>query len=252
MQERGVASMKRVFADLHLRLNVTDATATSQALSKIAALGYGLVGVPLVAETRSDEIDRLRTFCDEVGVDFVSRVDLRPRGSDDLMRHLRRLRRKFEVICVACESKAVARQAAKDRRVDLLSFPLLDFRRRFFDRAEAELACNGLAGLEVDVKPLLVSEGPVRVRLLSCLRREVSVAKNFDVPVVISSGVSRLHLLRKPHEMAAVGYLFGLDKISALNAVSGSPVALVERNREKLDAGFVAPGIRVVKEGDDC
>jgi RNase P/RNase MRP subunit p30 len=179
-------------------------------------------------------------------------VDLRPRSPNELLRQLRRLRRKFEVVCVMCESKAVARQAAKDRRVDLLNFPLLDFRRRFFDRAEAELARNGLAGLEVDVKPLLVLEGAARVRLLSWLRREVAVAGKFGVPVVVSSGVSGELLLRKPREMAALGFLFGLDEASGLEAVSESAWAIVKRNREKLGAGFVAPGIRVVREGKDC
>ena len=244
--------MKRVFADLHLRLNLKDSVGTLRVLRKAADLGYALVGVSLAPETSKDEATRLRSVCSEVGLDFVSRVDLRPRGQDDLMRQLRRLRRRFEVVCVSCESKAVARQAAKDRRVDLLSFPLLDFRRRFFDRAEAALACSGLAGLEVDVKPLLVLEGPARVRLLSWLRREVAVARSFGVPVVVSSGVSAELLLRKPREMVALGFLFGLDEVSALDAVSQSPVALVTRNREKLSGGFVAPGIRVVKEGKDC
>jgi RNase P/RNase MRP subunit p30 len=243
--------MKRVFADLHLCLNLKDPAATLRVLSKGAALGYSLVGVPLAAETSADEVASLRAVCSEVGVDFVSRVDLRPRSQDDLMRQLRRLRRKFEVVCVACESKEVARQAAKDRRVDLLSFPLLDFRRRFFDRAEAELACNGLAALEVDVKPLLVLKGPARVRLLSCLRREAAIARSFGVPIAVSSGASQSLLLRKPREMAALAFLFGLDEVSALDAVSRSPVAIVMRNREKLGAGFVAPGIRVVKEGKD-
>jgi RNase P/RNase MRP subunit p30 len=244
--------VKRVFADLHLRLNVKDVAATLRMASKAGALGYSLVGVPLAPETRAEEVERLRTVCREAGMDFVSRVDLRPRSQTDLTRQLRRLRRKFEVICVSCESKEVARQAAKDRRVDLLSFPLLDFRRRFFDRAEAELARNGLAALEVGIKPLLALEGPARVRLLSYLRRETAIAKNYGVPVVISSGASQELLLRKPREMAALGFLFGLDEVSGLDSVSRSPFALVKRNREKLDARFVAPGIRVVKEGRDC
>jgi RNase P/RNase MRP subunit p30 len=244
--------VKRVFADLHLRLNIKDSAGTLRVLRKAAELGYGLVGVSLAPETGKEEVVGLRGVCAEVGLDFVSRVDLRPRGSDELMRQLRRLRRRFEVVSVACESKVVARQAAKDRRVDLLSFPLLDFRRRFFDRAEAELARGGLAGLEVDVKPLLVLEGAGRVRLLSWLRREVAVARGFGVPVMVSSGVSGELLLRKPREMAALGFLFGLDEVSGLDAVSRSPVALVEHNREKLSGGFVAPGVRVVREGRDC
>ena len=244
--------MKRVFADLHLRLNVKDAAATLRVINKVASLGYGLVAVPLAAEARVDEVAKLRAVCGEAGVDFASRVDLRPRTQNELTYQLRRLRRKFEVVCVNCENKEVARQAAKDRRVDLLSFPLLDFRRRFFDNAEAELASSSLAALEVDVKQLLVLEGPARVRLLSFLRREAAVARKLGVPIVISSGVSAELLLRKPREMAALGFLFGLDEASALEAVSRSANAIVARNREKLSAKFVAPGIRVVREGKDC
>jgi ribonuclease P/MRP protein subunit RPP1 len=179
-------------------------------------------------------------------------VDLKPRTPKELIYNLRKLRRKFEVIAVVCESKNVARQAAKDRRVDLLSFPSLDFRRRFFDRAEAELASNGLACFEIDVKPLLVLEGSVRVRFLSSLRREVAIAEEFHVPVVISSGVSDGMLLRKPRELAAFASLFDLGEVSALEAVSENPVAIVKRNRGKLSSRFVAPGIRVIRRGMDC
>jgi RNase P/RNase MRP subunit p30 len=244
--------MKRVFADLHLRLNVKDRAATLRVINKVATLGYRLIAVPLASETRMDEVTKLREACNEVEIDFVSRKDLRPRTHNELLHQLRRLRRKFEVVCVVCESKAVARQAAKDRRVDLLNFPLRDFRGRFFDRAEAELASKSLAALEVDVKPLLVLEGPARIRLLSSLRREAAIAKKFHVPIVVSSGVSAEKLLRKPREMAALSFLFDLDEASALDAVSQSAKAIVKRNREKLESKFVAPGIRVVKEGKDC
>jgi RNase P/RNase MRP subunit p30 len=78
------------------------------------------------------------------------------------------------------------------------------------------------------------------------------VSGKFGVPVVVSSGVSAGLLLRKPREMAALGFLFGLGEVAGLEAVSRNPVGIVERNREKLSGGFVAPGIRVVKEGEDC
>ena len=49
--------------------------------------------------------------------------------------------------------------------------------------------------------------------------------------------------------MASIAYLLGLHETSALDAVSNSPAAIVERNREKLSSQFIAPGISVVKEG---
>ena len=244
--------MKKTFADLHLRLNVKDHTTALQMITKAAALGYRLIAVPFPPETRRDEVTKLKAVCNEAKIDFASRIDLRPKTQNELMYQLRRLRRKTEIICVNCENKQVARQAAKDHRVDLLNFPLLDFRRRFFDRAEAELASNSLAALEIDVKPLLALEGPARIRFLSSLRREAAIAKEFHLPIVVSSGVSEAKLLRKPREMAALTFLFGLDDASALKAVSQEPVAIVKRNREKLGSKFVAPGIRVIKEGKDC
>jgi RNase P/RNase MRP subunit p30 len=244
--------MKRAFADLHLRVNCRDPTQTAKVAQKAAEMGYKQIATALAPETRSEEIRQLKAAFAEVGLDFVSRVDLRPRSQDDLLGALRKLRRKFEVICVLCETKEVARQAAKDRRVDLLNFPLLDFRRRFFDYAEAELASSAQAGFEVDVKPLLVLEGPARVRFLSCLRREIGVALEYRLSVVVSSGVSEPMLMRRPREVALLTSLFGLQGESALNAVSANPAALVARNREKLGVGFVAPGIRVVKQGADC
>ena len=99
------------------------------------------------------------------------------------------------------------------------------------------------------MKALLVLEGPARIRLLSSLHREVAIAQGFNVPVVLSSGASVEFMLKKPREMAALAQLFDLDAAAALDAVSTNPVAIVKRNREKLDSKFVAPGIRVVKEG---
>jgi ribonuclease P/MRP protein subunit RPP1 len=241
--------MTRNFADLHLRVNPKDLQAAQRLFSRAARFSYKMVSIPLSSEMSGNEIAKLKAACSGAGLDFVSRVDFNPRTQDELTYFLRKYRRKFEVICITCENKEVARQAAKDRRVDLLNFPNLDYRKRFFDRAEAELACNSSAALEVDVKPLLVLEGPPRVRWLSSLGREVAIAKEFKVPVVVSSGISEERYMRMPRDIASLTYLFGLNEDQALDAVSAYPSRIVMSNREKLDGKFVAPGIRVIKEG---
>ena len=144
------------------------------------------------------------------------------------------------------------RQAAKDRRVDVLCFPQPDFRGGFFDVAEGELASGCLGSFEVDVKPLLFLEGAARARFMFMVGREVETARGFGVPVVVSSGVGEELLMRRPLELACLGSLVGLSGASGVDAVSKNPVAIVRRNREKLGSGFVAPGIRVVRRGKDC
>ncbi len=244
--------MKRRFADLHLQPNLNDAEQTRAMLAKASELGYRLVAVPLPTVSMETFAKKLAALCQENKLDFASRLDLKPKTSRELLQQLRRFRRRVEIIAVVCESKEVARQAAKDHRVDLLNFPVTDPRRRFFDKAEAELASSSVAALEIDVKPIITLKGPARIRLLAVLRREAAIAEDYRVPVVVSSGATNPLQLRKPMEMAALATLFDLDKPTALDAVSKAPLTIVKRNREKLSPSFVAPGIRIIHEGSDC
>ncbi len=241
--------MKRTFADLHLRISPNDQQNAQRIIEKASNFGYHYISIPFASKLQEDQIVALKAVCSKAAVDFVLRADFRARTPDDLTHFLRKFRRKFEIICILCDSKEVARQAAKDRRVDLINFPSLDYHKRFFDRAEAELACNSLAALEIDVRPLLVLEGPPRVRLLGNLRREMAIAREFHVPIVLSSGIEETRLMRMPRDLASLAYLFGLGEAEALDAVSTAPTAIVERNREKLSSRFVAPGITILKEG---
>jgi RNase P/RNase MRP subunit p30 len=241
--------MKRSFSDLHLRANPEDQKNALQLINKAAKLGYRYISIPCSVGTQQTEITALKEMSDELGLNFVTRTDYRPRNEEDLMRFLRKFRRQYEVIGIICDNKDVARKAAKDRRVDLINFPSIDYHNRFFDRAQAELSSCSLAALEVDMKPLLVLEGPPRVRLLSYLRREVAIAIEFGVPIVISSGVSEDQLMRLPRDLASLTYLFGLGEGQALDAVSINAEVIVKRNRAKLDSKFIAPGVSLIKEG---
>jgi ribonuclease P/MRP protein subunit RPP1 len=243
--------MKRSFCDLHLKVNPQDAQATQHIIEKAAKFGYQKISIPFNSQIEEAQISNLKTACKQMDLDFVVRADFKPRNQEDLMRFLRKYRRKVEVICIVCDDKEIARSAAKDHRVDLISFSSLDYYKRFFDRAEAELANCSQTALEVDTRLLLILEGPPRVRLLSSLRREVALAKEFKVPVVLSSGVGEEQLMRMPRDLASLAYLFGMSETEALDAVSTVPQGIVAANRLKLGEGFIAPGIRVVKEGKE-
>ncbi len=244
--------MKRTYADLHLCVNADDSLLVERIAEKASALGYGLISIPFSPNISEQKIKNVREVFRRVNVDFAPRVDLWPRSSEELLRDIRGLRRRFEVLAVMCLSKSVARQAAKDHRVDILCFPKPDFRGGFFDVAEGELASNCLGFLEVDVKPLLVLEGTARARFMFMVGREVEMARGFGVPVVVSSGVGEELLMRKPLELACLGSLVGMSSPSCVDAVSRNPMTIVTRNRKKLGPGFVAPGISVIRRGRDC
>ena len=106
--------------------------------------------------------------------------------------------------------------------------------------------------MEIDINPFLLLQGPPRIRIFTYIRRELKIASSFGLPIVISSGVNDLILTRKPKEIVALASLLDLKCSDALEAVSRNPEEIILRNREKLEEGFVAPGIFKIKEGTDC
>ncbi|KPV63040.1 MAG: Ribonuclease P protein component 3 [Candidatus Bathyarchaeota archaeon BA1] len=242
----------RRFVDLHLCPSIEDRNQAERMIAKSSEMGYHLVGIPLPPNISPAEIRQLRSTCSNAKIDLVTRVDFAPPTPSELLNDLRRFRRKFEVVSVTCLSKPVARQAAKDRRVDILSFPATEPRKSLFNSGEAELASKALASLEIDMTPILSSRGFSRIRLLSRLRREVAIAKKFRVPVIISSGATNESLIRGPLDYAALATLFDMTMPLALRAVSEYPITIVERNREKLSPDYVAEGVRVIRRKHCC
>jgi RNase P/RNase MRP subunit p30 len=234
------------FADLHLRLPLKEAHKTETMVEKAKELGYNIIGISLPFNVRKEQISHLKQVCGDRKVDFVTRVDLSPRNSNELLNELRKCRRKFEIVAVRCNTKDVARQAAKDRRVDLLQFSVTNNRKRFFDEQEAELASQALAALEIEMAPMLQLTSFSRIHLLSSLRKEVATAERADVPIVLSSGATKEQLMRGHHDFAALATIFDMHLPSALKALSEAPREIVGRNRKKLSPDYIAPGIRVV------
>ena len=242
----------RRFADMHLRPSIEEPDQVERMVSKASELGYHMVAISLPPNIAQTRIRQLQGICGDANMDLVTRVDLAPKTSKELLHDLRRFRRRFEIVSVICDSKPVARQAAKDRRVDLLTFPATNVHKRFFDHAEAELAFNALSSLEIEMAPLLFLKGFSRIRLISSLRTESAISKKFSVPVVISGGAANEYLMRGPRDYAALAGLFDMATPVALDALSEIPFSLVKRNREKLSPNYVAPGICVVKEENCC
>ncbi|MFB0543696.1 MAG: RNase P subunit p30 family protein [Candidatus Bathyarchaeia archaeon] len=238
----------RRFADLHLKIPRAGLKELEGMLRLASDLGYSTVAVSFAPSKRED-VKQARTMCSDLGLDLVTRVDLEPKNVDGLLKSLRQLRQRFEIIAVRCLTKSVARQAGKDRRVDLLNFPTdaAERERLYFDRQEAVLASGALSALELNASTLLRAASSNRARLLSTMRREVEEARRRGVPLILSSGAESPYGMRAPRDLASLLTLLDVDLESALDAVSEEPLRIVERNREKLEEGFISPGVRLIK-----
>ena len=237
------------FYDLNLRLHFAEPV-TSRMIKKSANLGYGAVAISFPMNCERKTVERINEICSKFELEMITRCDLTPRNRGDLLRSLGRYRERFDIMNVRCFSKEVSRQAAKDRRIDMISFPSSNPRKRFFDASEAALASEVSICLEIEMTPLLLLDGLDRIRLISYLRKEIQNAKKHDVPLILTSGASAPHLLRKPTDYGFLAYLVGLDFNSAKKAMSSEPENMIERNRKKSNPNCITVGVRLIDDTD--
>jgi RNase P/RNase MRP subunit p30 len=236
------------FVDLNLRVSLNDSVTTKKMIHKAQTLGYNQIAAPLPSNVSEEQVSQLKQICQKANLDFVSRTNLSPKNKKELLKELRKSRRAFEIIAVRCNTKEIARQAAKDRRVDLLQFSSTNIHKRYFDEQETELASQALCGLEIELAPILQLTSFSRTRLLSVLRNETELAERKKIPIILSSGATTEQLMRGPYDFAALTTIFDMSLSSALKALSETPKEMIKRNRTKLNPDYIAPGIKIVRK----
>jgi len=234
----------RRFVDLNIR-DPGDPRVLTEMLELAAKLGFK--GIALSSERPAPQT--LRDEARTLGIDLASRIDLRPRNTNELSKTLRRVRRKYEIVAVHCENKAVSRQAAKDHRVDILTFPPLKTGRSrvSLDRQGASLAADSNCAYEVSLSDLLDTSAGERARVIVNLKRNIWNAEREGVPVLATSGAATPLRMREPRAIASITSLLDLPEEKGLDAVSVTPTMILERNRAKLGPGFVSPGVKEVR-----
>ena len=212
--------------------------------SHLRKLGFKTVALTVSRLEEAEGRQTVRGVFEEKGVEALSRLNLKPETSRQLLEALRAYRRSFEIVSVVCLSKQVARQAAKDHRVDTLLFPGRAV--RLLDEAEVELARSSGVAFEFSLSMLLKLEGKLPGYLAEA-GRNVRRALKKGVPLVFSSGASDVYGLRAPRDLAAtVEIMLGLPPGFGLLTVSRFPLEIVERNKVKLSRTFIEPGVRLV------
>ena len=204
-------------------------------ISLVKSLGYSSIG--LSEKIESDTID------------IVSRLDLNPKNPNELLRSLRNQRWKTEVITVNCRSKSVARQAGKDRRVDLITYPILDkWKNNHLDRQQAGLMRDSGSGYLIDLSQLLIDDAYLLRKRIEFIKRNKDNAVKRGVPVVASSCATDVWGLRDPHGLAALLSLIDVDEDHGLDMVSNNPYGLVDKNRVKLKDSYILEGVWVIED----
>jgi len=233
----------RAYADLHLCPPLDDipnARYMANLLSELETRTVGLV-VPPERMGPSEMVDLFKSS----GIDVATRLNLKPRSREELLRGLRRFRNRYEIIAIECKVSSVSRVAVRDRRVDIVYFPKQQPGNIF----RGNLAKSCRAALEFNVSELI--SGPSLETKLHRARREIEAAAETSAAVIGSTEASNPFELRSARDIAAILHVVGLPFDDALRAVSEIPLAIVRKNRLRISKPRLEEGVRILRRSKD-
>lgn len=214
-----------------------EATAARHALT---AREYGFEGV--VVRNHSDaaaDVDAGRIE-DEYGVAVVEGVEIRADDPEAASGYLGNYREDHLLLALHGGTTALNRFGTAQDRLDVLAHPLDGDGE--FDHVMARAAADHGVRVEINLGRVLRRDGGPRVQAIRDLRHLRKLIEQYDVPYVVSADPFSHLQVRAPRELAAVGSEIGFEP-AQVDAGLSEWKRIVDRNRERLSAAFLEPGV---------
>ena len=178
------------------------------------------------------------------------RINLRPNSLNDLKKRIQLYNNFSDIISVESMDKNIQIQAAKDSRVDIISFSDQNILKTI-SPGIISLTKQNRSFIEFSLAPIMTRNQAVQSRYLRSLYRAVQLAVQLKVNYIISGNFDDLFKLRHPRALISVCHtLLDISLLSAKKAFSENVLTLIDRVQARQDKNIIESGIKLLKEGE--
>jgi len=148
-------------------------------------------------------------------------------------------RGRVDFLSVHGGTEGVNRAACEDPKVDMLAHP--DSRGQSLSIAAVRAAFQNEVAIGFDLRPMIQLRGSQRSKWFTVFRRNLELARKFDLKMILTTD-ARSHLdLRAPREMIALAKVAGMEENEAIEALI-YPQKIIDLNRKR----WAAPGVELL------
>ncbi len=208
----------------------------------------------LILEPKSDVIklnSELKQQISKIStINLYYRINLRPNSLNDLKKRIQSYNNFSDIISVESMDKNIQIQAAKDSRVDIISFSDQNVIKTI-SPGIISLTKQNNSFLEFSLAPIMARNQVVQSRYLRSLYRAVQLAVQLKVNYIISGNFDDLFKLRHPRALISVCHtLLGIPLLSAKKVFSENVLTLINRVQARQDKNIIESGVKLLKEGE--
>jgi RNase P/RNase MRP subunit p30 len=178
------------------------------------------------------------------------RTNINPKNIERLSKELKGIGLSSNIIVVESADKKIQIQAAKDSRVDVISFSEQVVLKTIFPGV-ISLTKQNQSFIEFSLASIMVKNKSLQSKNLRNLYRGVQLANKLNANYIISGNFDDLYSLRHPRALISVCHtLLGIPLLRAKSIFSKNVVSLLNRVQMRQDKNFIESGVKLINLGD--
>ena len=183
----------------------------------------------------------------ETKINIYIRFNLTPKTLNEFKKDLKLYRNLPYIISLETHVKEIQIQAAKDSRIQLLSFSDPDNLRTATPGVISLAKQNGTF-IECSLAPIMIKNRALQSKNLRLIYRFLQLISRINPYFIISGNFETLYDLRHPRNLCSIcNTLLGMPLDKAKNAFSRNVDILLKQVIERKESKLVQSGVRLIK-----
>jgi ribonuclease P/MRP protein subunit RPP1 len=194
-----------------------------------AAKRLGYDGIIISNHSCFIDIFRPRAAFEIKSIDVNFGIEIVGTNPKALRNWISKMRSRYAFIAIHGGSENINRAACEHPEVDVLLHP--EEGRRVLSIAAARAAEHNQVAIGFDLSPLIRLRGITRARWIELIKRNIILARKFDLQIMITTGPKSHFDMRTPQELGALAEITGFES-SEIEAALNLPGKILELNKK--------------------
>ena len=238
------------YFESRLKVNTSNFKEIEQKLHFCKLLGIQNVIIELENNGEKMRSGLKRRVEEITNINVKYRTNINPKNLESLTKKLKGIGQSSNIIVVESADKKIQIQAAKDSRVDVISFSEQAVLKTIFPGV-ISLTKQNQSFIEFSLAPIMLKNKSLQSKNLRNLYRGVHLANNLNANYIISGNFDELYSLRHPRALISVCHtLLGISLLRAKNCFSKNIVSILNRVQMRQDKNFIESGVKLINRGE--
>jgi RNase P/RNase MRP subunit p30 len=175
------------------------------------------------------------------------RINIKPTNFKDYQVALNSVGKSLDIISIETDIKDVQIKAAKDSRIDLISFSKIETMKTLTSGVISLVKQNN-SFIEISLVNIMEENKSLQSKSFREIFRTIDLMRSLKVNLIINGNFADPYEFRHPRSLVSICHtLFGMPLVEAKRAFKDNVKSLLERARNRNSFNYVEDGIRILK-----